>query len=115
MIVSYQNFPNHHSNLFSKLITNTISRTRVQITLVQSHESLFTSYSIKPKSDCFFTYLQTKLVALIREEVDLMNQLDHPNILRLFGVVQEDAQLNVFVEWMAGGSIARLDKIMYFH
>ena len=67
------------------------------------------------KPDCFFTYLQTKLVALIREEVDLMNQLDHPNILRLFGVVQEDAQLNVFVEWMAGGSIARLAKIMYFH
>ena len=44
-----------------------------------------------------------------------MNQLEHPNILRLFGVVQEDAQLNVFVEWMAGGSIARLAKIMYFH
>ena len=41
-----------------------------------------------------------------------MYQLDHPNILRLFGVVQEDAQLNVFVEWMAGGSIARwADKI----
>ena len=54
-------------------------------------------------------------MALIREEVDLMNQLDHPNILRLFGVVQEDAQLNVFVEWMAGGSIARLAKLMYFH
>ena len=52
-------------------------------------------------------YLQTKLVALVREEVDLMYQLDHPNILRLFGIVQEDAQLNVFVEWMAGGSIAR--------
>ena len=51
-------------------------------------------------------------MALIREEVDLMYQLDHPNILRLFGVVQEDAQLNVFVEWMAGGSIARwADKI----
>lgn len=38
-----------------------------------------------------------------------MSSLDHPNLVRLFGVVQEDChQLNIFVEWMAGGSVARL-------
>ena len=52
--------------------------------------------------------LQKKLEALVREEINLMSQLDHPNLLRLYGAVEEDCQLNIFVEWMAGGSISRL-------
>lgn len=51
---------------------------------------------------------KTKLECLVREEVNLMSQLDHPHLLRLYGVVEEDSQLNIFVEWMAGGSISRL-------
>ena len=34
--------------------------------------------------------------------------LDHPNLIRFFGVVQEDPQLNIFVEWMPGGSVSKL-------
>ena len=33
---------------------------------------------------------------------------DHPNLIRFFGVVQEDPQLNIFVEWMPGGSVSKL-------
>ena len=44
----------------------------------------------------------------MRQEVELMACLSHPNVLRLYGAVQEGTQLNVFVEWMAGGSVSRL-------
>ena len=37
-----------------------------------------------------------------------MSQLEHPHLLRLYGVVEEEPQLNIFVEWMAGGSISKL-------
>ena len=37
-----------------------------------------------------------------------MSMFDHPNLIRFFGVVQEDAQLNIFVEWMPGGSVSKL-------
>ena len=33
---------------------------------------------------------------------------DHPNLIRFFGVVQEDPQLNIFVEWMPGRSASKL-------
>ena len=56
----------------------------------------------------FECFLQKKLEALVREEINLMSHFDHPNLLRLYGVVEEDCQLNIFVEWMAGGSISRL-------
>ena len=61
-----------------------------------------------PLIDRILFDLQKKLEALVREEINLMSQLDHPNLLRLYGVVEEDCQLNIFVEWMAGGSISRL-------
>ena len=37
-----------------------------------------------------------------------MSMIDHPNLIRFFGVVQEDNLLNIFVEWMAGGSVSKL-------
>ena len=37
-----------------------------------------------------------------------MSMLDHPNLIRFYGVVEEAAQLNIFVEWMPGGSVAKL-------
>ena len=37
-----------------------------------------------------------------------MSMFDHPNLIRFFGVVQEEVQLNIFVEWMAGGSVSKL-------
>ncbi len=37
-----------------------------------------------------------------------MSLLDHPNLIRFYGAVEEDAQLNIFIEWMPGGSVSRL-------
>ena len=38
----------------------------------------------------------------------LISGLQHPHIVRMYGAIQEAAHINVFVEWMAGGSIASL-------
>ena len=37
-----------------------------------------------------------------------MSVLDHPNLIRLYGAVREENKLNIFVEWMPGGSVAQL-------
>ena len=52
--------------------------------------------------------LQVKWKILLQQEIDLMSMLDHPNLIRFYGVVEEAAQLNIFVEWMPGGSVAKL-------
>merc|ERR1719391_158804 len=44
----------------------------------------------------------------VREEVILMSQLHHPNIVRMYGAIQEGNHINVFEEWMPGGSISSL-------
>eukprot|EP00093_Oithona_nana_P012587 12587.XXX_477169_473945_1 [CDS] Oithona nana genome sequencing. len=51
---------------------------------------------------------EEKVNILLQQEIDLMSMLDHPNLIRFYGVVEEAAQLNIFVEWMPGGSVARL-------
>jgi len=51
---------------------------------------------------------QEKVERLVREEVTLMSRLHHPNILRMYGAIQEGSHINVFEEWMGGGSIASL-------
>merc|ERR1719384_1215130 len=51
---------------------------------------------------------KVKWKILLQQEIDLMSMLDHPNLIRFYGVVEEAAQLNIFVEWMPGGSVARL-------
>jgi len=51
---------------------------------------------------------QERVETLIREEVLLISGLQHPHIVRMYGAIQEAAHINVFVEWMAGGSIASL-------
>lgn len=47
------------------------------------------------------------VLGLVREEVELMSNLEHPHILRMFGATFHQNHVNVFVEWMAGGSVAR--------
>jgi mitogen-activated protein kinase kinase kinase 1 len=49
-----------------------------------------------------------RLEVLLQQEISLMSMFDHPNLIRFFGVVQEDPQLNIFVEWMPGGSVSKL-------
>lgn len=49
-------------------------------------------------------------LATAREEVEIMRRLYHPNILRLFGIAYnpEKKHVDIFVEWMPGGSITSL-------
>jgi len=51
---------------------------------------------------------QDKVEQLIREEVLLISKLQHPHVVRMYGAIQEGSHINVFVEWMPGGSIASL-------
>lgn len=46
----------------------------------------------------------------VQDEVNIMLQLNHPNVLRLFGAVycSRRAVVDLFVEWMPGGSVTGL-------
>ncbi len=52
--------------------------------------------------------LKSSSPRIVSEEVGLLSRLRHPHTLRMIGAVQEGDRVNVFVEWMAGGSIASL-------
>jgi len=51
---------------------------------------------------------QDKVEQLIREEVLLISKLQHPHVVRMYGAIQEGSHINLFVEWMPGGSISSL-------
>nr|CAB3263621.1 mitogen-activated protein kinase kinase kinase 1-like [Phallusia mammillata] len=51
---------------------------------------------------------QQQVLAVITEEIALMRNLNHPNIVRLHGVTKEGPLYNVFIEWCAGGSVSAL-------
>ncbi|XP_068120983.1 mitogen-activated protein kinase kinase kinase 1 [Hyperolius riggenbachi] len=51
---------------------------------------------------------QGEVVEALREEIRMMNHLCHPNIIRMLGATCEKNNYNLFVEWMAGGSVAHL-------
>lgn len=42
----------------------------------------------------------------IREEIGTMSKLRHENIVRILGATKQGSYFNLFVEWMAGGSVA---------
>ena len=46
----------------------------------------------------------------LQTEIDIMRKLSHPNIVRYFGAElnEEDGVLNIFQEWVPGGSISTL-------
>jgi len=46
----------------------------------------------------------------LQSEIDIMRKLSHPNIVRYFGAElnEEEGVLNIFQEWVPGGSIATL-------
>ncbi|XP_031736988.1 mitogen-activated protein kinase kinase kinase NPK1 isoform X3 [Cucumis sativus] len=44
----------------------------------------------------------------LEEEVKLLKDLSHPNIVRYLGTVREDDSLNILLEFVPGGSIASL-------
>ncbi|XP_053304017.1 mitogen-activated protein kinase kinase kinase 1 [Spea bombifrons] len=51
---------------------------------------------------------QGEVVEALREEIRMMNHLSHPNIIRMLGATCEKSNYNLFIEWMAGGSVAHL-------
>ena len=51
---------------------------------------------------------QDKVTESLMREIKLLVELDHPNIVRLLGATQHNGHYNIFVEWMAGGSVATL-------
>jgi len=44
----------------------------------------------------------------IQEEVEILSQLNHKNIVRYLGTQRDDQYLHIFLEYVAGGSIASL-------
>uniref|UniRef100_A0A4W3K5J6 Mitogen-activated protein kinase kinase kinase 1 n=1 Tax=Callorhinchus milii TaxID=7868 RepID=A0A4W3K5J6_CALMI len=51
---------------------------------------------------------QEEVVQTLREEIRMMSHLNHPNIIRMLGATCEKSNYNLFVEWMAGGSVSHL-------
>ncbi|XP_066567567.1 mitogen-activated protein kinase kinase kinase 1 isoform X2 [Amia ocellicauda] len=51
---------------------------------------------------------QEEVVEALREEIRMMGHLNHPNIIRMQGATCEKSNYNLFVEWMAGGSVSHL-------
>ncbi|XP_051539183.1 mitogen-activated protein kinase kinase kinase 1-like isoform X2 [Myxocyprinus asiaticus] len=51
---------------------------------------------------------QEEVVEALREEIRMMDLLNHPNIIRMLGATCEKNNYNLFVEWMAGGSVSHL-------
>ncbi|KAE8636292.1 hypothetical protein XENTR_v10002926 [Xenopus tropicalis] len=51
---------------------------------------------------------QGEVVEALREEIRMMSHLSHPNIIRMLGATCEKSNYNLFIEWMAGGSVALL-------
>ncbi|OCU02502.1 mitogen-activated protein kinase kinase kinase 1 isoform X1 [Xenopus laevis] len=51
---------------------------------------------------------QGEVVETLREEIRMMSHLTHPNIIRMLGATCEKSNYNLFIEWMAGGSVAHL-------
>uniref|UniRef100_A0A8B9RV42 M3K1 kinase n=1 Tax=Accipiter nisus TaxID=211598 RepID=A0A8B9RV42_9AVES len=44
---------------------------------------------------------QEEVVEALREEIRMMNHLNHPNIIRMLGATCEKSKYNLFIEWMA--------------
>ncbi|XP_036894446.1 mitogen-activated protein kinase kinase kinase 1 [Sturnira hondurensis] len=51
---------------------------------------------------------QEEVVEALREEIRMMSRLSHPNVIRMLGATCERSSYNLFIEWMAGGSVAHL-------
>ncbi len=71
---------------------------------------------------------QARIMQMTMEEIDMLATLNHPHVIRFFGAVQvrvcregagscgtdgyaclqEETHINVFVEWMSGGSVSFL-------
>lgn len=46
------------------------------------------------------------MVAVLKHEIDLLRDLQHPNIVQYLGSSSDDEHLNIFLEYVPGGSVA---------
>ena len=46
----------------------------------------------------------------LHDEIFMLGRLSHPNIVRCLGATQHEGHINIFIEWMAGGS---LDQVLH--
>ncbi len=49
-----------------------------------------------------------KAVEALMQEIELMQELSHPNIVRYLGSERREDTLNIFMEFVSGGSIASM-------
>ena len=49
-------------------------------------------------------------VSALQSEIELLMQFEHPNIVRYLGTSRSQERLNIFLEYISGGSIAYLLK-----
>ena len=50
------------------------------------------------------------MITALKHEIDLLQGLQHPKIVQYLGTSQDDAYLNIFLEYVPGGSIAVMLK-----
>ena len=49
----------------------------------------------------------------LQNEVDILSQLDHPNVVKLYEIYDESASLNLVLELMTGGEVIQELIIKY--
>ncbi|XP_021916441.1 mitogen-activated protein kinase kinase kinase 1-like isoform X2 [Zootermopsis nevadensis] len=66
-----------------------------------------TLMAVKQVPFCRISADEQAIVELgIHEEIVTMSKLRHENIVRILGATKQGSHFNMFVEWMAGGSVA---------
>ncbi|ODH51618.1 STE/STE11 protein kinase [Paracoccidioides brasiliensis] len=57
-----------------------------------------------------FDKKKNMMVAALKHEIDLLQGLQHPNIVQYLGTSADEQHLNIFLEYVPGGSIAMMLK-----
>ncbi|KAJ5182742.1 Protein kinase byr2 [Penicillium capsulatum] len=57
-----------------------------------------------------FDQRKNNMVTALKHEIDLLQGMHHPNIVQYLGTVADDQYLNIFLEYVPGGSIATMLK-----
>lgn len=57
-----------------------------------------------------FDKKKTNMVSALKHEIDLLQGMQHPNIVQYLGTSTDDQYLNIFLEYVPGGSIAMMLK-----
>ncbi|PGG99793.1 STE/STE11 protein kinase [Helicocarpus griseus UAMH5409] len=57
-----------------------------------------------------FDKKKNNMVSALKHEIDLLQGLQHPNIVQYLGTSTDESHLNIFLEYVPGGSIAMMLK-----